>query len=355
MNTIAPAHDHGSRDDLVATAVCLATSGVIAASFALALSVATPPNAIVLGSGYLKQKQTMRAGVVLDLVTTALFTVFVCCSGSSGRRSSGGRFDRLGLCVGSRRVIFARPELAAMETSRGRLRALVSGYGLGVGGAVLALVLTGVSLLAGSIIGFGGTTAERFALVFLFGQYVPFLGVPLAYFRSRGMSFDAVREYLGIRAPSLREVGIVLAGLLGILVLATAMSLAVRALGAQPASNSAATQARETPQIIPFLIVAMLIAVGPCEETLFRGTVQNRLRESFSAVAAIPLTAVLFAAIHFTALAPDSGSRLVTIGVLFVPSLVFGVIYEYTDNLVVPVATHGLWNSLLLVSIYVAT
>lgn len=54
MNSIAPAHDHGARDDLVAAAVYLATSGVIPASFAVALLVAPPPNAIVLGSGYLK-------------------------------------------------------------------------------------------------------------------------------------------------------------------------------------------------------------------------------------------------------------------------------------------------------------
>ena len=242
-----------------------------------------------------------------------------------------------------------------MRTLGGRVRALASGYGLGIGGAVLALVLTAVSLLVGSAVGLGGTPAERFALLFVFGQYLPFLGVPLAYFRSRGMSLAAAREYLGIRAPSLREVGIVLAGLFGIFVLATGMSLVVRALDAQPAANSAATQARESPRLIPFLVVAMLVAVGPCEETLFRGTVQSRLRESFSAWAAIPLTAVLFAAIHFTALAPGTGSRLVTIVVLFVPSLVFGVVYEYTGNLVVPVITHGLWNSLLLVSIYLAT
>jgi len=43
--------------------------GIITASFTVVLPVATPPN-IVLRSDYLKQKQrqTMRAGVVLDLL-----------------------------------------------------------------------------------------------------------------------------------------------------------------------------------------------------------------------------------------------------------------------------------------------
>jgi sodium-dependent dicarboxylate transporter 2/3/5 len=58
----------------VAAAVFLATSGAIAASFAFALPVATPPNAIVFGSGYLEQKQMMRAGIILNVVMTVVLT-----------------------------------------------------------------------------------------------------------------------------------------------------------------------------------------------------------------------------------------------------------------------------------------
>ncbi|GGN15686.1 SLC13 family permease [Halarchaeum nitratireducens] len=60
-----------------AAAIFLAVSGAVAASFAFALPVATPPNAIVFGSGYLKQKHMMRAGVVLNLVMTAVLTVLI--------------------------------------------------------------------------------------------------------------------------------------------------------------------------------------------------------------------------------------------------------------------------------------
>ncbi|WP_459193542.1 SLC13 family permease [Halosimplex sp. J119] len=61
----------------VAAAVFLATSGAIAASFAFALPVATPPNAIVFGSGYLEQRHMMRAGVVLNLLMTGVLTVLI--------------------------------------------------------------------------------------------------------------------------------------------------------------------------------------------------------------------------------------------------------------------------------------
>ncbi|MDS0299207.1 SLC13 family permease [Halogeometricum sp. S1BR25-6] len=58
----------------VAAAVFLSVSGAVAASFAFALPVATPPNAIVFGSGYIEQKHMMRAGVILNLVMTVVLT-----------------------------------------------------------------------------------------------------------------------------------------------------------------------------------------------------------------------------------------------------------------------------------------
>jgi sodium-dependent dicarboxylate transporter 2/3/5 len=58
----------------VGSAVFLSVSGAIAASFAFALPVATPPNAIVFGSGHLKQEHMMKTGVVLNIVMTAILT-----------------------------------------------------------------------------------------------------------------------------------------------------------------------------------------------------------------------------------------------------------------------------------------
>jgi sodium-dependent dicarboxylate transporter 2/3/5 len=58
----------------VSAAVFLSVSGAVAASFAFALPVATPPNAIVFGSGYIEQRHMMRAGVVLNILMTAVLT-----------------------------------------------------------------------------------------------------------------------------------------------------------------------------------------------------------------------------------------------------------------------------------------
>jgi sodium-dependent dicarboxylate transporter 2/3/5 len=58
----------------VAAGVFLAVSGAVAASFAFMLPVATPPNAIVFGSGYLEQRHMMRAGILLNGVMTVVLT-----------------------------------------------------------------------------------------------------------------------------------------------------------------------------------------------------------------------------------------------------------------------------------------
>ena len=56
--------------------VVMAAVIAIAASCAFMLPVATPPNAIVYGSGVVPQRQMMRAGIFLNVVMTALITGF---------------------------------------------------------------------------------------------------------------------------------------------------------------------------------------------------------------------------------------------------------------------------------------
>ncbi len=55
----------------------LMTAACLAASCAFMLPVATPPNAIVFGSGYIRMEDMVRAGVWMNLLTIGLLTLFV--------------------------------------------------------------------------------------------------------------------------------------------------------------------------------------------------------------------------------------------------------------------------------------
>ncbi|PLX63350.1 DASS family sodium-coupled anion symporter [Sedimenticola selenatireducens] len=57
------------------SATIMAVVIAIAASCAFMLPVATPPNAIVYGSGYIPQSQMMRAGMVMNLVLACLISL----------------------------------------------------------------------------------------------------------------------------------------------------------------------------------------------------------------------------------------------------------------------------------------
>ena len=48
----------------------------IGASCAFMLPVATPPNAIVMGTGYIKQKEMMKVGFVLNIVSIMVVTLW---------------------------------------------------------------------------------------------------------------------------------------------------------------------------------------------------------------------------------------------------------------------------------------
>ena len=230
-------------------------------------------------------------------------------------------------------------------------RAVAVAVGLGVLGPLIALVsVAGVGLI-NAVAGLG-----LIALVVLglfFGQYVAFAGLAVGYLAARGLDGPGIRSYLGVGWPSLREVGLVIGGWLAILVLLTVVGGVVSALGAETASNQSAELASENPGIIPVLIAASFLVIGPCEELLYRGAVQGRLRESLPAVPSIVIASAIFAAVHVMALTGGVGARLTTVALLFVPSLVLGGVYEYTGNIVVPALLHGLHNAVLFTALYV--
>jgi len=215
---------------------------------------------------------------------------------------------------------------------------VLAGLGLGVGsllvrGAVTALESSGVAVTP--------TRAVLLSTVLL--QGVAFGGVSLAYLRLRGLD----RSYLGVRVPTLREWLTAASGWVLALVGAVAMVVVVVVTGLDPAANQVGELGRADPVVFALLVPVSFLLIGPGEELLFRGVIQNSLVESLGRVPGILLATLLFAAAHVFSLAGPLSGRAVTVLLLFVPGLVLAVTYDYTGNLVVPSLVHGAYNATL--------
>jgi len=249
----------------------------------------------------------------------------------------------------------ARPEWSASETEN-PLKTMLVALALVVGGFATGIALSGVALGVLSLLPFVPQGVSFFLLlVFQFAGFVLF---GLGYLRWRGLDRDTTTRYLGVGRPSLKDIGlilvtwvvmIILAGVVAQVVMLAATELFGSGAAQEPAENPVGEVVANNPEVFPAMIALMFLVVGPAEELLFRGVVQGRLRERLSAVPAIVIASAVFASAHVLALwGQDPVAIAMTITILFVPSLGFGAIYEYTGNIVVPALLHGFHNSVVV-------
>ncbi|WP_248897909.1 CPBP family intramembrane glutamic endopeptidase [Haloplanus halobius] len=236
------------------------------------------------------------------------------------------------------------------ERTTAHLRAVVvalvvSAVGLGVG---LALVYVLLRLLA--TVGVDLSPARFLVVSLVAMQGLAFGGVALGYLTVHGWALDD----LGVRVPNLRDLLVIVAGYAAAIVAAISGAVVITITSVPAGENQVSQIIGADASVLLWLIPASFLLIGPGEELLFRGIVQSRLRESFDAIPGVVLASAIFAAIHYIALTGGAGGRLVTVTVLFFPALVFGAVYELTDNLVVPALVHGAYNATLFAITYLA-
>lgn len=160
---------------------------------------------------------------------------------------------------------------------------------------------------------------------------------------------DRQRSYLRLRAPTLEDLGWILGGV----VVLFGFNVVVEMLGLPLAEHSIREIARSDPTILLGLIVGSVLFVGPGEELLYRGIVQQAAGERAGTVAGILLASVVFAAVHVFALVSAPFPALLgTLGVVFVLSIGLGVMFARTESLVVVAVTHGLYDALAFGTMY---
>lgn len=96
------------------------------------------------------------------------------------------------------------------------------------------------------------------------------------------------------------------------------------------------------PLVFSFMTLTIVFLVPVLEEIMFRGLVQNFLKNYFRRMPAIALTALVFALFHYS---PEQGiSNIEFIITLFVLSCFLGFIYERQASLWAPIGLHVAFN-----------
>lgn len=216
--------------------------------------------------------------------------------------------------------------------------------GVATGLTVLGVVLS--VLLSLPVVFVQFDTLTQFVASFVLSE-LGFVAAALVFLRATSRGVD----FLRIRMPDARALGVVVGGTVALFVFRLVAILAAQALGLPLAGNSVTQLAEEGYLTTLLLLVPLsILVVGPAEELLFRGIIQRYLDDALSTAPAVVLTSVLFALVHVptTIVAtPDAVAVSVTLVILFGLSLILGYLYVWTDNLVVPVLVHGLYDALL--------
>jgi len=214
---------------------------------------------------------------------------------------------------------------------------LLLGVAVGTVGLIAAMgVLT---------VGFGMSfSADDPSTVLIVLQLVLLQGVgfgvaSLAYLRYRGLGV----EYLRVRSPTWSDVKWVVGIFVASFAILIVGNLILSQLGLSGESHSIRDTVSGNPELLLALIPLSFLLIGPGEELLFRGVIQNAFVDRIGVRSGIAASSAFFVLIHLPNYSGLEG--LPTLGLLFVISLTWGYAYERTDSLFVPAMAHAAYNA----------
>ncbi|KZN26073.1 hypothetical protein A4G99_23100 [Haladaptatus sp. R4] len=230
-----------------------------------------------------------------------------------------------------------------MSTAETRLRTFGMGIFLSFGAYGVGQIVALIAILA--LMAFGINVQNSPGILLLVSsvmlQGVTFGGIALVYLNYRDLGLD----FIHVHVPSLRDIGVAIGGFVLLFGALNVISSVIQSLGLHSAENSVVDIASGNPAVFLLLIPLSFLLIGPGEELLYRGLIQGVLRESFSPVPAVILSSVLFASIHFFSL--QGSGKFVYLATVFFLALILGSVYEYTNNLAVPILIHGAYDATL--------
>jgi hypothetical protein len=220
--------------------------------------------------------------------------------------------------------------------------------------AVLILVISQASIEILAVM-FGISSSELFSSLGILQEPIQFalnLGLSLVLILAYLRTTDRM-SFIHTKKPSVSTLSFAIGGLAILLLSNAILSQLFSILGISIGTNTAVDSAVENSAYYLYMITVMIFFVGPVEELIFRGISQGSFREYFSVHTSVIVTSVLFGLIHFPSIESQSpveiGSYVLITVVL---GIVLGYVYEKTEDILVPILMHGIYNSVLLLFLY---
>lgn len=219
---------------------------------------------------------------------------------------------------------------------------------IGVAGFAVGTLFTIAAMSFFSLIGIsvGNQPVLQIVIGVITLQGLGFGSVALFYLSTNDDGFDI----LMVSVPDLSDVIWITAGLIALFFSLIAINLVQIVFGIESAEHGLIELGSQNPEILLVLVPLSILLVGPGEELLFRGVIQQLLRIRFGIVVGIAIASVIFAVAHVGSLTGEG--LLPTLLTYIVLSLILGGSYEYSKNLVVPAMIHGLFNAIQFGIVY---
>jgi len=229
----------------------------------------------------------------------------------------------------------SQPEAASDSRFLATLQALILFVGGLVGASFAVGAWDGVAVSLGIA---EGTTA--FELLRTVIQFAGFAAPALLFVAAAGD-----RSLLPFYSPSRRDVVLVVGGFVGLYAIQYGVLTALGAVGVEPVQNRAIDPETHAPVYFLWMMVVSVLVVGPAEELLFRGAIQGLLKRAWGAWPAILAAGALFGSLHYSVGSGPVSGALAYVFIAFLLGTVLGILYERSENLVVPALAHGLFNA----------
>ncbi len=132
------------------------------------------------------------------------------------------------------------------------------------------------------------------------------------------------KRTLGIELPTPKELLVGAGSVVALLGIALLVGFVTEQLGVPSSEHSLLTEDRAIGYYVLLAVVSVLL-IGPVEELLFRGLIQNFVRPAFGSAGAVVWTSILFAIIHLPVyLTMGFSSAVASLVAIFALSLVMG-------------------------------